>query len=150
VRNARRLPFLALPLAFLLAFAACDDEGGGNSISGTFEEHDVGGPVDARARIDQDFLDVIITAVVKDIDGDLTLVIVVRLPASDIEGRTVVVGTGAEVSANVHVDEEPDRPASGVVVFEAFDPEPGGTVAGSYDLRFAGGELKGRFDATVE
>lgn len=146
MRTARLLPFL---LALLLPLAACDGEGGGNSISGTFENGEVGGPVDSLAKIDQSFLDVIITAVVKTNDGKLTLTITVRLPADDIEGRTMVVGTGAAVSANVHINEQPDRPASGAVTFDVFEPEPGGTVAGSYDLAFAGGKLTGSFDATV-
>ena len=143
-----------LPLVAALALAACDGEDGGNSISGTFDGDEVDGPVDATAILDNQFLDVILTTQIRVADpkdgSELRLTISVDLSREIRLGEPLPVGTGGAVSATVVRADQPQRSGAGTVQFDVLDAEPGGTVAGDFDLSFNAARLRGSFYTTVE
>lgn len=147
----------AVVASAVLLLAACgiDGEGTGSAtMSGTFDGVEVssdaeGASASASAVLQgDDFLDVVIRLRLPDDGYGATLVI--ENPAADMAGRTLVVGGTDGVTGTVSHEGESDRAAGGTVRFDILEPFPGGAVAGTYDLDFAGGSLSGEFDAVAE
>lgn len=141
----------------VLLLAACDgglDGGGSATMSGTFDGVSVssdaeGASATASAVLQgDDILDVEIRLRLPDDAYGATLVI--DNPAAEMAGRTIAVGSDEGVTGTVSHEGESARAATGTVRFDILEPFPGGAVAGTYDLDFAGGNLAGEFDAVVE